>query len=255
MKGKIQQTLFILLLLTFQRGVAQNNSILFNKFDSLNGEPVGKINAVCQDPNGIMWFCGNAEHCLYRYDGNLLTRFFQDDKHPNSLGFYSLETIYADDQGLIWIGGDALDQYNPSTGIFKHYRHSNTDSSSLSGGVNTILKDHNGKVWIGTYNGLDQLDEKTGKFIHYRNDPVNPKSLSDNVVRVLYEDKNGVLWVGTGMPFFAKYNEDGGLNRMNPDGGFTRYLHDPEKTSSLVNNKIRAILEDSRGNFWVGTSE
>jgi ligand-binding sensor domain-containing protein len=183
MKGKTQQTLFILLLLSFQWSIAQNNSILFSKFDSLNGTPIGKINAICQDPSGIMWFCGNSQHCFYRYDGNILTKFFQDNNNPNSLGFYGVETIYADDRGLIWIGGDGLDQYNPSTGIFKHYRHSNNDSGSLNGtGVNSILKDHSGNVWIGTNSGLDRLDEKTGKFIHYRNNPSNPKSLSDNEV-------------------------------------------------------------------------
>ena len=30
-------------------------------------------------------------------------------------------------------------------------------------------------------------------------------------------------------------------------------MHQPEDPNSLVNNKVRAILEDSKGNFWVGT--
>ena len=66
----------------------------------------------------------------------------------------------------------------------------------------------------------------------------------------------GEIWVGTGFPFFPpdKPNDDGGLNRLNPDGTFTRYLHDPNNPHSLINNKVRAIFEDSRGVFWVGTS-
>ena len=40
---------------------------------------------------------------------------------------------------------------------------------------------------------------------------------------------------------------------MEPDGTFTRYLHDPNNPNSLINNKVRSIFEDSRGIFWVGT--
>ncbi len=132
------------------------------------------------------------------------------------------------------------------------------DPGSLSAGmVSAILRDRQGRLWVGTANGLDQLDEKTGKFIHYRNEPGNSASLSSNVVRAIYEDRKGVLWIGTGFEFnFGSYKsaEDGGLNRMDQNGKFTRFLHDPNDPNSLINNKVRSIFEDSRGVFWMGTS-
>ncbi len=216
----------------------------FIKLDSLNGKPLGKITGITQDPIGTMWFCGQNEHCFYRYDGNKLTSFKHDNNDPNSLGFKDLETVYADAQGLIWIGGAGLDRYNPRTGVFTHYRNLT--------GVTTILKDHKGRVWIGTFNGLNLLDEKTGNLIQFKNDSTNPGSISNDVIEVIYEDKKSVIWIGTGLPW-NNFNE-GGLNRINPDGSFTRYLRDPKNPSSLSNNKIRAILEDRQGNFWVGTS-
>ncbi len=153
-------------------------------------------------------------------------------------------------------GEAGLDQYNPATGIFKHYRHVQNDSGSLSIGIVTvILRDHQGILWVGTHNGLDRLDEKTGKFIHYRNEPGNPRSLSSNHVRAIYEDHRGVLWIGTGLYWESEINNDGGLNRFDRNTGtFTRYLNDPKNPHSLINNKVRAIFEDSRGTFWVGTS-
>ena len=254
MKGKIYFLLFFALIIILQTVLAQNNTIPFYKLDSLNGTQLGKITGITQDPSGTMWFCGQTQSCLYSYDGNRLTSFRQDIKNPNSLGFKYPETVYADDQGLIWIGGQSLDQYNPKTGIFKHFRHNDNDNSSIiNSGVLVILKDHLGNIWVGTFKGLDRLDGKTGKFIHYRNDSLNPKSLSNNRVNALYEDKEGVLWIGTGNPW-SGINGDGGLNRLNPDGSFTRYMHDPKNPNSLLSNKIRAIFEDSRGNFWVGTT-
>jgi signal transduction histidine kinase/ligand-binding sensor domain-containing protein len=254
MKWRIRLSFLVFLFLGFYSGLAQNSCIRFYKLDSLNGTKLGRITGITQDPVGIMWFSGADQRCLYRYDGNMLTSFRRDANNPNSLGLNSLETIYADDQGLIWIGGDGLDQYNPKTGIFRHFTHNDHDISSITnGGVYAILKDHRGNIWVGTDNGLDRLDQNTGKFIHYRNDSSNSKSLSNNTVNAIYEDKKGVLWIGTGIQW-SGINGDGGLNRMDSVGAFTRYLHDPKNPNILLSNKIRSIFEDSRGNFWVGTS-
>ncbi|MFI5187505.1 MAG: two-component regulator propeller domain-containing protein [Chitinophagales bacterium] len=262
MKFKITITAIILLLVIFHNGAAQNNELKFNLVEGPNGKPLGYITAITQDPHGYMWFAGQSAECLYRYDGSRMISFRQDSLNPNSpnsLGGTNLETVYADDSGMIWVGfGDTgnkgLDQFNPATGIFKHYRNVPNDPGSLSFGIVTvILRDHQGILWVGTHNGLNRLDEKTGKFIHYRNQPGNLGSLSSNNVRAIYEDHRGVLWIGTGL--FWENNNDGGLNRFDRNTGtFTRYLNDPKNPHSLINNKVRAIFEDSRGTFWVGTA-
>jgi sensor histidine kinase YesM/ligand-binding sensor domain-containing protein len=109
-----------------------------------------------------------------------------------------------------------------------------------------------GIVWLGTNAGLDRLDQKTGKFIHYEHKDNDSSSLSYNIIRSLYEDHQGVLWIGTGLPFLPL--KGGGLNRFDrKTGTFTRYMHDPNNPHSLINDKIRAIFEDSRGVFWIGT--
>ena len=100
-------------------------------------------------------------------------------------------------------------------------------------------------------------DRKTGNFIHHAKKINDPTSLSSNEIRVIYEDRAGVLWVGCGEPFPPRNLDagNGGLNRFDKGTGkFTRYLHDPVNTNSIANNKVRALLEDSKGNFWVGTS-
>ena len=255
---KLLQLLLLLHLPFFS--TAQNDKIKFNLVEGNNGEPLGQINAITQDPNGYMWFNGQENNLLYRYDGVRMIAYKPDNMNPNSQFGALEETIYADKDGIIWEGffEGGMEQFNPLTGVFKHFKHDSTDPGSLSAGmVSAILRDHLGRLWVGTANGLDWLDEKTGNFKHYRNDPKDSTTLSSNVVRAIYEDHKGVLWVGTGFEFpFGNYKsaEDGGLNRMNPDGKFTRFLHDPNNSQSLINNKVRAIFEDSRGVFWVGTS-
>jgi signal transduction histidine kinase/ligand-binding sensor domain-containing protein len=254
--------MFLLLVIT-RIAQAQNAELKFHLIEGPNGKPLGKIRNITQDPRGYMWFAGEdlgseqtALGCIYRYDGYKITAFRHDSKNPNSLGGVGVNTVFADNDGMIWVGmTDAgLDQFNPATGVFKHFPHDENDPGSVSGEVTPILKDRKGRLWVGTNNGLDLLDEKTGKFIHYRNDPQNPKSLSSNFVWNLYEDHAGVLWVATGFPWFNQNPEDGGLNRLEPDGTFTRFKHDPNDPHSLISNKVRAMFEDSQGVFWVGTS-
>jgi ligand-binding sensor domain-containing protein len=76
-------------------------------------------------------------------------------------------------------------------------------------------------------------------------------------VRAIYEDHDGTLWIGTGSPFANDDSgpDEGGLNRLDKGTGkFTRYLHDPKNPNTLIDNRVGAIFEDSRGTFWVGTA-
>jgi signal transduction histidine kinase/ligand-binding sensor domain-containing protein len=257
LKIKIPIIVFILSHVFLQSVPAQNHDIKFYLVEGNDGEPLGQINAITQDPNGYMWFSGTQKSCIYRYDGIRMITYKHDSLNENSLAGSSTETVYADNSGMIWIGfyTGGIDQYNPSTGVFKHFRNNPKDPGSLSDGmVSVIMRDRKGTLWVGTQNGLDRFDEKTGHFTHYKNEPGNPASLSGNYVRTIYEDRKGVLWIGTGFEYDMTTPNEGGLNRMESGGRFTRFIHDPKNPHSLANNKVRVIFEDSRGTFWIGTA-
>ncbi|MFB3132296.1 MAG: triple tyrosine motif-containing protein, partial [Rhodothermales bacterium] len=77
-------------------------------------------------------------------------------------------------------------------------------------------------------------------------DPDDPTSLSSDLVDSIYEDRDGVLWVGT-------WSGPTGLNRFNRETDtFTRYLHDPQDATSLHSRFVSAFYEDSRGMLWMG---
>ena len=68
------------------------------------------------------------------------------------------------------------------------------------------------------------------------------RELSNSNINQIYQAKDGVVWIAT---------EDG-LNRY--DGAkFSVYKHKEENDSSLVDNNVRILFEDSKGNFLVGT--
>jgi signal transduction histidine kinase/ligand-binding sensor domain-containing protein len=220
----------------------------------------GTITDIQQDPRGYIWL-STAFKGLQRYDGVNVLSYSNDPRDPNSLSNNRVPCFHIDSSGIIWAAtyGGGLDKFDPEKNRFIHFRHDAKDASSISNDtVFAVLRDHLGVLWIGTYGGLDMFNEKTGRFTHFRNIPGDPSSLSYNRIWYMYEDRQGTLWVGCGSPFLTigEKPEDGGLNRFDrTTGKFIRYLHDPKDPNSITNNKVRAIFEDSKGNFWVGGAE
>jgi ligand-binding sensor domain-containing protein len=229
------------------------DSIIFNRVPAPEGIIPGRPITIMQDQQGYIWM---VEYGLHRYDGYHYISYFHDPLNPNSLADNYTEAICIDHNGIIWIGTAGLDRLDPVTGIFTHYRHKTGDNTSLaSDEVKAVLEDREGTIWVGTHSGLDRLNQETKTFTHYQHKNADATSLSNNQVRVLYEDSKGILWVGTGSAMVENPSKDGGLNRFDPaTRTFTRYMHHPNDPQSLADNRVRAIFEDSRGIFWVGTA-
>jgi ligand-binding sensor domain-containing protein/signal transduction histidine kinase len=257
-KAEIAFLFALLLLLGPTQKRLHGQSITINAVAPPEGKTFLHITGIVQDKQGYMWF--GSKKGLYRYDGYNFISYKNDPLTLNSLGNNSLECLAMDSSGILWIGsfGGGLDRFDPITERFTHFRHDTTNEGSLSNDtVTAILTDRKGVLWIGTSGGLDRLDPTTNKFVHHQYAVNDPASLSFNEVRTIYEDHQGTLWIGTGSPYPGGgwSPDDGGLNKMDAKTGkFTRYLHHPGDPHSLINNKVAAIFEDSKGIFWIGTA-
>lgn len=156
-------------------------------------------------------------------------------------------TILQDHQGFIWVGTQrgGLNRFDGYE--FKVYKHDFEDKGSLSHDFVWILfEDSANNLWVGTNGGgLDLYDRATDSFIHHLPDPADPTGLPHANIKSIYEDKEGILWIGS----------DGGLSKFNRKTGeiFT-YRHDPDNGNSLSDNSVRSILEDRQtGLLWLGT--
>src|SRR5665648_232766 len=85
------------------------------------------------------------------------------------------------------------------------FEHISLDQGLSQSVVLAILQDHQGFMWFGTQDGLNRYDGY--EFIVYKHDPSDPNSISNSFVQALYEDVNGIIWIGS----FG-----GGLNRFDP---------------------------------------
>ena len=235
-----------------------SQNVIFNSASPPKGASWGIIVGITQDAQGYLWLA-SAFNGVFKYDGYQITQYLKDTLNQNSLSGNRVESIYADRQGIIWIGTyNGLDRLDPVTNIFTHFIHSENDSGSISNNVVVCFwEDHEGNFWIGTNKGLNLLNRQTGKFIRYVHETLDSSSLSNNDIRVIYEDRQGVIWVGCGDPSDVENcrSDCGGLNRFNRiSRKFTRFVHNQADPNSLADNRIRAVLEDSHGNFWIGTA-
>ena len=168
--------------------------------------------------------------------------------HPNDkkgINSNALYTIYGDNQGIIWIGtfDGGVNIANPQKKAFEHFTHNGAENSLSHKAVLTFLEQSTDVIWIGTDGGgLNKFYRNSGTFHAFKSDPGNPNSISSNVITSLYLDKNKQLWVGS---------YQGGLMKYEAHSGFKTYQ--ASQKSGLENNNIWCMLEDSRGNFWIGT--
>lgn len=228
--------------------------------------------------------------------------YSHDPANPKSISDDYVLSIFEDRKGMLWVGTGkgGLNRFDRQTETFTCFSHDPSDRDSLCyDRVNALWEDHSGYLWIGTGGGgVDILppgrDNKKNSlaFIHCQKNLDDPYSISDNMVLTIYEDPQGIVWVGTeggGVNTFnrKKYKfdhyvtnrgnpdslsdpmvrcifEDGtgnlwvgtnnGLNRMDRESGrFTHFFHDPGDSQSISNNVIRAIYQDRSGILWIGT--
>ena len=115
----------------------------------------------------------------------------------------------------------------------------------LNDQVSAIFEDRDERLWIGTHGGLNCLDLQTGSITGYQNDPLNPMSLSGNWIRSIYQDRSGIIWIGT---------VKAGINKLNPDQKkFSHYRSIPGRKDSLGSNLVYSFLEAPSGILWIGT--
>jgi ligand-binding sensor domain-containing protein len=215
------------------------------------------ITSITQDSLGYVWL-GLSHDGLIKYDGLHAKAYLHEIENLNSLSSNQVNILCQDKAGFIWIGfmGQGLDRFDPRTNKFIHFRHNPKNANSLiNDTVTSIIEDHNGVLWIGTHKGLNRFDVRKFEFSFYSNKPDDLSSLSNDLVSTIYEDRKGIIWVGTGSIEEGATIESGGLNRLEvKTGKFKRFLHDSKNPHSLIDNKVTAIFEDSRGVLWIGTA-
>lgn len=223
---------------------------------------IGAVYHIMEDKEGNLWFStkGNglvkAEPDMNSPHGLRFTRYKNDPKNPNTISNNDVYFTYQDSQERIWVGllGGGLNLISEENGtlVFKHKYNGlkQYPAYGLYMEVRTMTEDEDGRIWVGTMDGLMSFDghfttPEQIQFETYRQ--ISDRSnVADNDIYVLYKDSDSQIWVSV----FG-----GGLNKL------VRY--DKEKREPIFksygiregmnNDVVKSIVEDKNGNLWFTT--
>ncbi len=180
-----------------------------------------------------------------QYAQKILT--FQNFSVEDGLSSFTINSIYQDSYGFIWIGTtNGLNRFD-SYKIEELVLDKQKTSFQRQENVYEIVEDDNNNLLIGTDRGLYKYIRETDSFhlLCGIDSSHNILNLSNYAIRNIVKDKNKNLWIGT-------FN---GLNRVTADSTVYQYKHDPTDENSINTDNITDLYTDSKGNLIVGTSD
>ena len=147
-----------------------------------------RIYTIVQDPYGFIWL--GTDYGLLRYDGYKTIRI-QSHNLDNSmlLGTVGIEALALGNDTSLWIG-TSQGVINLCLNTWRIKRPQQFHNSR----IRAMLFRSDTIIWIGTTQGLYKYNPQSDQSVHFNH--VN-SSLSQNIIRALYQDQSGNLWVGT----------------------------------------------------------
>lgn len=201
-----------------------------------------KVTDIFEDGQGTLWVATIAG--LNRFNPETVT-FDRYTKGANSLGDDRVWKLHEDRKGQLWLAHESgIDRLDRQTGQFEHFIHQTSDLHSIShNSVHSILEDHNGLLWFGTYGGgINRHNPATEQFGHIKRQPWKQNTLSNNMVLSFYINGQNQLWIGT---------DGGGVNILDLSSGQWQHMKMiPGDHNSLAGNTVRSIFKDSKGKMW-----
>jgi len=169
----------------------------------------------------------------------IIPDFSKENKQKNK----SIYAIFKDHNKQLLVGTDAGVFYvednllKPLGG--QHYKQ-NKERTYV------IFEDNKNRLWLGTKEGLVIVSENRENYTTITTSD-SEESLASDVIRAIYQSKNGQMWLGT---------DGGGLSKVIEENGafkFKNYMPDQENPNSLSNNTVLTIFEDKEETLWLGT--
>ena len=249
---------------TYGGGLSRLKDGRFTVFTTRDGLVNDTVAALCEDHEGGIWV--GTDLGLSRYHDGRFTNITEGLVYPK------IRAVYTDTDGSVWIGG-----FNGGVNRFKdgrlqrpvldpapkdeirgfartrdgalwiatfgglwrvetgRARRFTIEDGLASNAVHSLHEDAEGRFWIATDNGLHRYDE--GRFLGQSIDYAQPHR--PHLTRVM-SDREGSLWVGTWSQGVAH------LRRSR----FTTW----GSRNGLAGDYVSTVLEDARGDVWVGTN-
>lgn len=163
-----------------------------------------------------------------------------------------IRTIAIDKNRNIWLGtfGEVklvkLSADLKKTEIYDRFLSSSVNTQPMN--VMDIIADNKNRIWVVTaIDGLLQYLDSNNSFIKHLHNKYLASSPSGNNYRSIFQDKNGIIWLGCDIR---------GVNYFEPDKNFFKTVFPfPDRLDERERAVGRAVTEDKEGNLWMGNHD
>ncbi|MFC5740092.1 hybrid sensor histidine kinase/response regulator [Dyella tabacisoli] len=194
----------------------------------------GTVTSLYVDPQQRLWIA--SDNGVFRRDTDGQMHRVPQEGFALPIDFWSIdgdgdEVRIGAARGLLSVGKDGVARPVAPDRI--------PDTNVLSS-----IRDHAGRLWIGTRRGLFLQKSPTEPVIAVVNQPVLNGNLPGVAIWKIFSDREGGLWIAL---------LDGGLAYLAPDwNNFSRFTHIPDDADSLRDSVATATAPSSDGKLWVG---
>ncbi len=212
---------------------------------------IGAVYHAMEDSQGRLWLSTKGDGLVIatpdvsQPTGFLLSHYRHQPEDAASISGNDVYITFSDSQKHIWVGtlDGGLNLVHEDHGKLsfynKHHGLKNYPTYGLYTEVRNIVEDKEGRLWVGTIDGLMSFDshfESPDKiqFKTYRQQP--DATFANNDIYTLYRDQTGEIWIGA----FGGGLEQLGKGPLGPSEG-------------LSNDVVLSIVEDLQGHLWFAT--
>jgi ligand-binding sensor domain-containing protein len=157
---------------------------------------------------------------------------------PNSILHSEVYDISVDKNKNLWLAtGRGLCQFIPASQTFKSYLRQDTEPSLYLYSARVLRQQK--EIWAGGQRGLFRFDLNQKKWKDWA-DLLEIKNISKFVIRIIFEDSQQNIWIGTLGHGLIKYNPS------------TKKIKIFDEKNALKCANIRCIYEDNN-TLWIGT--
>ena len=192
--------------------------------DVSDGSRINHRRQISRASDWLDW--SSLDHTTFDYSAHT---WQTDEGLPDNV----VEAITQTQDGYLWMGTRAgLARFDGMS--FTCFDAKNTPAIRNSS-ITALCRDRHGRLWIGTDGGgVARLEGRT--FTHLG----KTNGLAGDSIRVIYERKDGSVWIGT-------------------TTGLTGYVNEQcvnyTKKQKLLSDMVTSLYEDRAGNLWIATGE
>jgi len=233
---------------TTTEGLYKYDGRTFTNFNEEKGLCSNQIWDLLEDDKGLIWLATNKGLC--NYDGKSFTHIPLPYMDTSSDWYNSVyptvnpnqaNSIIQDKTGMFWVGTSGGGAYKYDGKTFESIladKGRKYEDGLHHNVIQHIIQDKKRDLWFASmsHGGITRFNGEKFKDFKVENE------LSDNMVRCLFQDNTGNIWIGT------NGNREGGLDKF--DGtNFTNY----NESNGLCSNNVCVIYQSKNGTMWFGS--